>query len=586
MTPLVTSNRFLSKYQKEGYTMRKVMVFIAIAFLCVVANSQEKRSVLPAYIPKNIVDVEVQKFLDDNSENSEKRIVPRRYDLLGRYSKDSLGYYIKKKTASKMKVVVTDLKHRDHEGPTMNVRYRIDKIGNIRLWLNDEEISTQEYEEFVSKLPRKNFTPPSYVTYLTAEEIEELLEREFPVWVSAYKEPVSQMVYSDILAYSQITDYAFPNNFNGNGIGVYFTETGCPNLTNINTNYYVQGNMCVNGERAHPTGVTRVLQVTAPQATIYGYDQVNYPNPDLPTPKIEIGSHSWANCFDSVYCSEDAAMDKYIYDYRVIVFVAAGNKNDSIPQYWVSSPGKALNAITVGAVDPTTNMYKDYSMWINSEIKNQKPEMANYTDFLFPYDYTFTDNYGDTYNGFFDGTSAATPFSAAIAADLLQQYSFFKRHPELYKAWVLAGEKANISNAFTHDQDNNSVGASALTRFSSMAWNHRGGMWSGANSCCFNNEGKIVFTESDISSGTHYRIAIAWLTSDSYLSTYKTIAQDIDLRVYQNGNIIASSLSGDNPFEVVDFVTTSNADLTIEIKRYSNSGSDNVVLGYSLWNDF
>lgn len=32
----------------------------------------------------------------------------------------------------------------------------------------------------------------------------------------------------------------------------------------------------------------------------------------------------------------------------------------------------------------------------------------------------------------------------------------------------------------------------------------------------------------------------------------------------------------------MNFTTTSNADLTIEIYRYANSGSDNVILGYTL----
>lgn len=49
---------------------------------------------------------------------------------------------------------------------------------------------------------------------------------------------------------------------------------------------------------------------------------------------------------------------------------------------------------------------------------------------------------------------------------------------------------------------------------------------------------------------------------------------------------LESSISAQNPFEVVDFTTTSNADLTIEIYRYANSGTDNVILGYTLWNDF
>lgn len=72
---------------------------------------------------------------------------------------------------------------------------------------------------------------------------------------------------------------------------------------------------------------------------------------------------------------------------------------------------------------------------------------------------------------------------------------------------------------------------------------------------------------------------------NSNIANNHSIAQDLDLRIYQNGNLVAYSISIDNSFEVVDFTTTSNADLTIEILRYANSGSDNVILGYSFWED-
>ena len=60
----------------------------------------------------------------------------------------------------------------------------------------------------------------------------------------------------------------------------------------------------------------------------------------------------------------------------------------------------------------------------------------------------------------------------------------------------------------------------------------------------------------------------------------------IDLYVYQGSTVpLASSLSGYNPFEVVDFTTQSSADLRFEIKRYANSHSDDVVLGFTMWCD-
>ena len=69
--------------------------------------------------------------------------------------------------------------------------------------------------------------------------------------------------------------------------------------------------------------------------------------------------------------------------------------------------------------------------------------------------------------------------------------------------------------------------------------------------------------------------------------------QDIDLKVYQNGKVIAQSLSYTNPFEVVDFTPKTNGDLTIEIRRVRNTQNqsstylppEKVILGYSLWVD-
>ena len=63
----------------------------------------------------------------------------------------------------------------------------------------------------------------------------------------------------------------------------------------------------------------------------------------------------------------------------------------------------------------------------------------------------------------------------------------------------------------------------------------------------------------------------------------KTIPQDIDLFVVQDGVTLAYSNSAKNPFEVVDFYANSNSDLKIRIKRYANSGTGNVVLGYNMW---
>jgi len=570
----------------------KKIIVLCILLLPLSIFAQDKAIVLPSLELESNVSKKVEDFLKEETktemtENVLHQVKKVTYDILGRerLKKDTTAYLVKQRD-KKMKVYISYLDF-DTTGQNPIVgRFEINAQKGLKnIWLNNKKVSDKEFDELIKKMPVRKYKTPGYVEELTANQIKAILNGSKKVLISEYKEPQNFMRYDSILTRSQITTHAFANNYFGTGIGVYFTETGCPHLANVNTNYYIQGNTCAHGVKKHPTGVTRILQATAPQAKIYGYDQNNYPDPNSVNPKIEIGSHSWGICYDDEYCSEDMNMDNYIYNNRIINFVAAGNKNSTIPQYWVTSPGKALNAITVGAVTPYNNLYASYSMWKNSEIGNQKPELANYTDFYFPNDYIFTDNDGNTYTGYFAGTSASTPYSAGIAANLLQQYPFFKGHPELFKALLISGEKITIGNASTFDMDNDSYVVRGVPVYSSLAWNHRFRLWNGNNSCCFDSQNKITFTESDIAANKHYRIAIAWLTPGSYIYVNKNISQDIELYVYQNGSLIASSLSSKNPFEVVDFITTSNNDLQIVIKRFSNSGVGDVALGYSFWND-
>ena len=73
----------------------------------------------------------------------------------------------------------------------------------------------------------------------------------------------------------------------------------------------------------------------------------------------------------------DRDLDDFIYANDIASFVAAGNQTSSTGSFYVTTPGKALNAITVGGVYPFTNNYETFSRWKNSEIENQKPEIKN-----------------------------------------------------------------------------------------------------------------------------------------------------------------------------------------------------------------
>ena len=568
------------------------------------------------------ISKEIQDFLDEEESYDSQTVPSKAYtvDVLGRKkSSNKITVLGKAKTTKnrKIRVDITNFDMPDYKVKTTSTKMEVDgETGKVRLWLNDKEVSQEEFEKANEKAMRER--PPfvaGYTDSLSAEEIKNLLKKNKHIYISKHAKPIDQMAYTSILNKSQITTHAFTNSAKGNGVGIHFQETGCPHPY-FRTSNYVQLNSCAHGVQMHPTGVFQVLSNTAPEATIYGQDEGAMNGEAQPWPMpwqhptgpnysdIFISSHSWSSPDSPAgeYVEVDAKMDNYVYNTRIVSVVAAGNSDQQGDNFYVRSPGKALNAITVGAVNPTNDNYVYYSNWKNSEIGNEKPEVANYTNFEFNNSYTFQYPCGNsscTYNGYFNGTSAATPYTAATIADLMSHYPSFKGHPELIKAILVSGEKRPIPNAASHNPQNTTVAAKGIPVYSSLAWNRTFRTWEGENNGVFDSNEKITFTEAGIKNA-HYRIGIAWLTSGTYIyynkglnSTTEKLPQDIDLRVKQNGKTIASSQSTNNPFEVVDFTPTKNGDLTIEIHRWRNTQNhsseymppEKVILGYTMWID-
>ncbi len=540
--------------------MKRLYLHTLIIFASLSFADEMKRAFLPGYTPETTVTSEVERFVEEHLGDSEKiHVSITRMDL----PEESLGL-----------------------GET-KIEY-FSKNGKKNFFINDEAVSERQFFNYERTRNGGSFDPLGYDAFMTASEIKKIIEAKQFVHVELFKERYDANAYipnfrnyTDLLNASKISTNAFVNGYMGDGIGVYFTETGCPNLTDLNLNYYSQADSCPNGMRGHPTGVARVIQTTAPHAKVFGFDQINYPNPNEFDPILRVGSHSWGLGDDANYNSEDMKMDNYIYRYGVANFVAAGNKVRNDQTFQVTTPGKAVNAITVGAVDPGTHKFADYSRWINSNVGNQKPEVANYTNFLFPGDSTFDIDRTNYYHGNFSGTSAATPYTAGFAADVMQRHPSLQGHPEVMKAYLLSiyGRSVYSPNGF--DQDNNTTAASMIPWYNPEPDNAHFLNWYGDNSCCF-EDNVIEFTESNIIAGKTYRIAIAWLTPGCYVFQHGFLSQDIDLFVYQGDTFIESSVSGRDPFEIVEFTAQNSQNLRILIHRFSNSGVGKVALGYSI----
>jgi len=458
----------------------------------------------------------------------------------------------------------------------------------------------------------------TWVALMTADEILELAKKYKELSIHDYVEPKEEASQAFILSNLQLSTHAFPNGYTGNGIGVYVMEPACAVLNGItNLGNYTEVNSCGStyGPSVHHSMIVNTVQMASPSAHVFGFNWdrpgryvINPSAPSLYSPPLEIGSHSYYTTLNNdFYDDYDRDMDNYIYENKVINFKSAGNNKS----HTVTSPGKAMNIITVGAVDPATNnymnLYNDYgyhvesSSWKNPILRpanggsdregSDKPEIATYTYIEFPNNTVYQNSYYNNSNGF-GGTSAAAALAAGLTATLLDQHPFFKRQPALLKAVLLTGETIPIQNFSSWDMDNYNTSpyvtpvAKAIANYSSIAYGTRSAWWSGANSDHFDSNKEIRFTENNIQANKRYRIAIAWLVDGSYVYNNGMLPQDIDLYVEQNGGVVKSSLSSRNSFEVVDFVTTSNAPLTIRIRRYSNSGNGNVLLGYHMRENF
>ena len=420
--------------------------------------------------------------------------------------------------------------------------------------------------------------------------------------------------YTSIVKKSNLYTNAVKPGYVGRNIGISFTETGLPLNSFFPANRYVRLSSSYSSAYnvPHGTNVARVLNHVASKATLYGYQNSQHKGspcenrkvfiPDngyRMNPKIYIGSHSYGQPDGgnvSKYKEESKVIDDFIYNTRTIEFASMGNSG-LIDGAQSSAIAMGVNVISVGAVHNDLT-YHQTSSWrnpvypTNNSVSGSgkafvKPEIANFADFLFPSDKAYSIERANVHmkepykiDLTFSFTSAATPYTAASVALLLDRYPFYRWHPEVVKALLITSSILPITDAKQHDKDNESY-AMGVPEGSAMFKYNRSRFWNGNKENFFDSNKEIQFKETDIDSTKTYRIAIAWLSSGSYVYKYGRLPQDINLEVRQDGKTLGSSASVSNPFEFVEIKPKTSHELTIIIKR-KNNYYGRVLLGYNL----
>ena len=409
-----------------------------------------------------------------------------------------------------------------------------------------------------------------------------------------------------MLNQSALYSMIYNKGYTGNDIGISFTDDELPESRVFGNQLRIGGD-CENPTSIpgiiHATNVARTINQVAPSATIYGYSNNcanynHYGNVVVPingydlTPQIFIGTLPSGN-LGKTYTSRSRYIDEIIYKTRMIEFAGAGD--DALQQGRMSDMAMGVNVISVGAVH-NDNTYHATSSWQNPKHRRfvgdnksgkhyYKPEIANYSDILFPDDQSLVTVGNAVFDSYFSQTSAAAAYTAASTALLLDKYPFYKWHPEVVKSLLIALSTKELTNSCAHDQDNQDCSSIGVPNGMHLNFDHRSRFWNGNNHDFFDGNDEISFVESKMQEGYEYRIAISWLSSGEYVYQNGKMSQDFGLEIFDGDtpyySWTMSNYDEMKNFQYINLKKKKGQNLRIVIKRVRNDGG-RVLLGYSL----
>ncbi len=279
-----------------------------------------------------------------------------------------------------------------------------------------------------------------------------------------------------------------------------------------------------------------------------------------------------------------SAFDRYL-DYvarylATTVVVACGNSGQ-----FAGDPGAGFNQISVGAFNDAGNAaWAGESMaWFSSHRNPstgvEAPQVAAPGVGI---NMQSCDANGFTYVS--DGTSFSSPLVAGEAALIVSRDAALKSWPEAVRAIVMATAWHNIEgSAALSGMD----GAGGIDARASVLVTGRGrgtGFQYGTlTASSFDAAGNARAQTAYVPAGRQVRACLSFdsvVTGATYASD--ALVSDLDLYVYgPNGQLVAWSVSGVNPFEVVQFTAATSGIYTVMVRRF-RLGSTSEFYGTAL----
>jgi subtilisin family serine protease len=406
------------------------------------------------------------------------------------------------------------------------------------------------------------------------------------------------------------TGTLWARGFTGTGVKVAVVETGGIYFGHSNLADGIYCNTVADSPVAdHATGVAGIIASTHStyKGVAYGAPALLSGNAKSGTDAEVIKCTEWAvdqgaqvinMSFGTNSTSAMAGLDRYVdYVIRnrfVTIIKSAGNKGFtcSSPDFYVTTPGKGWNILTVGnyndggtASNSNDVMNMDasggscYQDPASTHGDREKPEVAAPGTSITT---TFCKS-SSTCTGTGTGTSFSAPHVAGCAALLIQRSSTLGVWPEAIRAILMASAVVNLEGdkrLSEHDGTGGIECDSADDIVRGAAGFERHGVYA-------STDFPMNFTFST-AVGRTVRVVIAWdSTTDELVGTTApatdVLKADLDLQVLApDGTYLAGSVSWDNSYEIVEFTAPATGTYTATISAIRFEGTSE-FLSFAWW---
>jgi hypothetical protein len=354
---------------------------------------------------------------------------------------------------------------------------------------------------------------------------------------------------------------------NGAGVQLAQVETGGgvatdnPHFQNYALMVDQNATLCLSG---HSTGVAGIGFWVAPGSTLLATGSCSGGSSallDRSAAAVGWGAaavnHSWGE--DPENCRldfTDRYLDRLVFFYGIAQVVAAGNSGLGVGgNGCVDSPGSGYNTFSVGNYnDRNTVRWGDDVMNGSSSFRDpnsargdrQAPHVAapgtNIRSMLT----------SDPWLGSIgSGTSFAAPIVNAATGLLVHRNPSLKAWPEATKAIIMASAVHNLEGS-RRLSERDGAGGIWIPYADAVASGTSGGWWAYRYDC--GSSRRFTAARMRLTRGKRVRVVIVWPTDPRYRHYQARPSADLDLRVVnRRGRVVASSLSYDNTYEIVDF---------------------------------